>query len=228
MLMAVLGEINGNWPALESALQLVDSKGIQRVLCTGNLVCGGPFPSEVIQKLELYRVTACQGNMDRMTLNVMKKTEMLQTKVAPELYDQLKWTRGRLKSREIEYLKNLKKRVVTAAEGMSVCLSHGSPSNPQQALDFNDESALNRQREFMNVHIVAFGMPAEPWWRMVADTLFVNPGSLGGNPREATSGTVALVNTDANPWRVDMEEVHFNRKRNADQFRKLALHDGHS
>lgn len=224
MLMAVMGDINGNWPALESALQLVDSKGIQQVLCTGNLVAGGPFPSEVLQKLDLYRVTACQGNMDRLTLSVLRKTEMLKAKLPPELYEQLKWTRGRLKSREIEYLKGLKKRVVTAAEGLSVCLSNGTPSNPQQPLDHEDEEALTRQREFMNVHIIAFGMPPRPWWCMKADTLFVNPGSLGGNPHESASGTIAIVNTDARPWRVDIEEVHFSRKRNLDQFRKLGLH----
>jgi predicted phosphodiesterase len=222
MLMAVIGEINGNLPALESALQFVDSKGIQRIVCTGNLVAGGPFPSEVIQQLELYRVTACQGAADRLTLSVLRKTEMLQTKLPPEEYEMLCWTRGQLKSREIEYLRGLKKRIVTAAEGMSVCLTHGAPSNPQQPLDFKDESALARQREFMNVHIIAFGAPPRPWWKLVSDTLFVNPGTLGGKPREANTGTVAIVNTESKPWGVEFEEVHFNRKRNIDQFRKLS------
>ena len=45
--VAVITDIHGNLPALESALARIDELGIERIYCGGDLVGYGPHPNEV-------------------------------------------------------------------------------------------------------------------------------------------------------------------------------------
>jgi predicted phosphodiesterase len=224
MLMAIIGDIRGNLPALEGAIQLIESLGIQSVGCTGNLVAGAPWPNEVMDQLDLYRVQSPAGDYDRYVANFARKKATMAGKLTPDQLEQVQWTARKLQSRHIETLRDTRKRLMTTLEGLSVCLCHGSPTDPAAPLHPDDpEEVFLRQREFANVHIVACGKSPQPFHRFVQDTLFVNPGTLGMPVGDRLVGTFALIDTDASPWSVETREVTYSRKRIVVEMKKSGM-----
>ena len=222
MLLAAIGDIRGNLPALEAAMQMIDSRGIQTIVNTGNIVVGAPFPDEVIRMLDLYRVQSAMGDLDRYVANFRKRAEAARQELSPEEYQAIEWTHKHIRSRNIEYLRGLKRRFVTTLEGLSFCISHGCPTSPSDSLEADDdETIFRRQREYANVHVVVVGKASKPYYRFVDDTLFVCPGKLGVLDNDQASGSFAIINTETRPWLVTLEAIHYSRKRIAEQYAKL-------
>ena len=76
--IAVISDIHGNIPALESVLQDIKLRGIERVVCLGDLVGKGPHSSEVIEIIRKECEGVVMGNWDDF---ITKPTE----------FETLKW-----------------------------------------------------------------------------------------------------------------------------------------
>jgi len=135
---AVISDIHGNLPALKAVLADIDSKGIERVICLGDVVGYGPNPAECIDLArERCEVTLC-GNHDfavvRMAFGFNKYAQ-----------DAVTWTRGqlgpdRLSLREERarwgFLENLPER---HQEGR-ILYVHGSPRSHVEYIEYILES----------------------------------------------------------------------------------------
>ncbi|MHB9092205.1 MAG: metallophosphoesterase family protein, partial [Chloroflexota bacterium] len=64
MRIAVLSDVHGNKHALEAVLADIDSQGIDRVYCLGDLVGYGAFPNEVIALIRERGIPTVMGNYD--------------------------------------------------------------------------------------------------------------------------------------------------------------------
>ncbi len=222
MWLAIIGDIHGNLPALEAAVQYIDSRGIQNIICTGNLVGREPFTDSVIQLVGAYRIESVQGEYDKCVANYKRKYDSLQRHFSPEELEIMRCAYRNTRSENIEYLRNLNKRLVTSIEGLSICVCHGCPSSPAEPLHEEDaEHIFRRQREYANVHIIACGKPAKPWSRMVDTTLFINPGSIGIPSGKEPEATFAIINTEAHPWVVDFEHIPYCRQRISEERKRL-------
>ncbi len=74
MLMAALGDIHGNLPALQAVLDAIDAEGIQTVVNTGDTVVGYPWPDDVIARLRERDVPSAQSESDRTVFRLARKT----------------------------------------------------------------------------------------------------------------------------------------------------------
>ena len=65
-MIAVISDIHGNLEALSAVLKDVSSiKGLELVLCCGDLVDYGPQPEEVVERIKAEGIPCVQGNHDR-------------------------------------------------------------------------------------------------------------------------------------------------------------------
>lgn len=210
MLVAAFGGISGNLPALECILADVDRAGIHTRLNTGNLIVGFPWPNEVVQLVQSTRMLSVQGELDRLTVRATRKGASLKTRIDPAVLEATAWTHRVTLSRHLEYLGTLPKKKVFTVEGLSVCLCYGTPaSHTERLLADDDMQRYRRQREYANVHIVVMGGGCEPFWRMVDDTLFVNPGCAGFWGGEKPTACYATINTEGDPWSVQFHHVPY-------------------
>ena len=76
--IAVISDIHGNIPALESVLQDIKLRGIERIICLGDLVGKGPHSSEAIEIIRKECEVVVMGNWDDF---ITKPTE----------FEALKW-----------------------------------------------------------------------------------------------------------------------------------------
>ena len=77
MKIAVISDIHGNWAALESVLNDLQSEHIDHIACLGDVVTDGPRPREVITRLRSLNCSVVMGNMDAWVLNPPPRTEKI-------------------------------------------------------------------------------------------------------------------------------------------------------
>lgn len=62
--IAVLSDVHGNLPALETVLQDIEQRGIHQKFCLGDLVDFAPWGNEVIEKIKTLNIPCLMGNHD--------------------------------------------------------------------------------------------------------------------------------------------------------------------
>jgi predicted phosphodiesterase len=166
--LAVLYDIHGNLPALETVLAEAESEGATRYLLGGDYGTPSPWPLETLARLrELPNVTWIRGNGERW---LFEPPEDL-PEVA-EAYEQL----ADFPQEEKEWLFGLPER----AELDGILYVHGSPLSDVESFtpDTSDDDA--RLLSGVSDRTVVFGHSHRQFRRAGPNgTDLVNPGSVG-------------------------------------------------
>lgn len=212
MLIALIGDIHGNLPALNAVLDDIDNAGIQTILNTGDSVVGFPWPNEVIGRLRERSIPSVQGEMDRAAAGFLRKMRHFQQKWAAENFAALQWTYENLASANIEFLAGLPQQRRLTLEGIELYLCHGTPGGGQtDSLSAEDKEELfMRQREVANTPIIVCGRTHAPLQRHVLDSLFVIPGSVGWPEADNKRATYTLLSTEEETWSAKPQYVEYD------------------
>jgi len=221
MVIAAFGDIHGNSPALEAALAEIDDAGIRTIVCTGDLVAGYPFPNEVVDCLNQRNITTVQGLYDRLTASLVRSGGQTLKRASEDAASAMRWTYDQLSSANVEYLRALPRVQRITVDGLDVYVSHGAPNAVNDSIgEKTSDQRFERYRESARADIVIGGNTHSTFDRLVEDTLFVNPGSLGCDERGAA---YAIVSTEHQPWTVEYRFVEYNREVVDDAVRSAGL-----
>jgi putative phosphoesterase len=221
MVLATFGDIHGNWPALEAAIAEIDDAGIRTIACTGDLVAGYPYPNEVIDFLERRNLTTVQGSQDRMTASLVRSGGQTMKRASEDDAAAMRWTYNQLTSENVEYLRALPRVQRITIDGVDVYVGHGAPDAVNDGIgEDTNAQRLERYRESARADIVIGGNTHQSFHRLVEDTLFVNPGSLGSDERGAV---YAVVSTEQNPWTVEYRVAAYDREAVEEAVRNAGL-----
>jgi putative phosphoesterase len=180
MIIALLGDIHANYPALKAVLDHCDSLGIKKFWNLGDIVGYNAFPNEVIQTLITRQVISISGNFDVKTIKAKKEGRQLSQDPLKQLT--FKWTYQVLTKENRRYLKALPRDIRYLLFGKRILLTHASPVSKKEHLNLNTP---NERLEFLanhpdtNADIVIVGHSHDPFVRQVAGTWFINTGSIG-------------------------------------------------
>jgi protein phosphatase len=111
--IAIISDIHGNIPALDAVLQDIKRRGINRVICLGDLVGKGPGSAEAVDYVQAECETVVQGNWD---LGITYPQE-LQTGL---------WHQQQLGDERLAYLKQLPFSIDVHVSGKLFRLYHAS------------------------------------------------------------------------------------------------------
>ncbi|HOG73519.1 MAG TPA: metallophosphoesterase family protein, partial [Methanofastidiosum sp.] len=70
MKIAVMSDIHSNSVALNSVLRDIEVSGVDKIICTGDLVGYGPFPNDVVNTVIDRKITSTLGNHDLATFDM--------------------------------------------------------------------------------------------------------------------------------------------------------------
>jgi predicted phosphodiesterase len=124
MRYGIVSDIHGNLPALRAALTALQRSGVDRLVCSGDIVGYGPQPNECVELVERLGMLSVAGNHDLIALG-----ELTDAGCDRLARDTLRWTRDILDESARRYLASLP-RVAELAGG--VVVAHGSLDDPQE------------------------------------------------------------------------------------------------
>ena len=192
MAVAVITDIHGNLPALQSALARIDELGIERVYCGGDLVGYGPHPNQVCALIEERGIPTIYGNYDHAIARDEHDCGCAYvTKHDRELGQRsIEWTLAHTGRAAKDFMRELPFDLRFDVGDVPVHLVHGSPRKVNEYL-FEDKPArlYERLAGAETDPVLVFGHTHKPWVHAYGGVLFINCGSVGkpkdGDPRGA-------------------------------------------
>jgi putative phosphoesterase len=203
MRVAIISDLHSNLAALKAVMK--DLRGVERVLCGGDLVGYCAEPNEVIRVVRKKRIHVVMGDHDHAVLTEdFKRLNRPAAGVAV-------WTRQNITEENLEYLGTVKERIEMQLAGHRLLVIHGSPSDPLRGRVYRESSSHELAKTFGDVgaDLIVLGHTHRPLQRMVLGKLVVNPGSVGqprdGNPK----ASYALLNLGKDIG-VDFKRVEYD------------------
>ena len=200
MKVAFLSDIHANFPALSAALQCAAEGGAEEVVCAGDVVGGGPHPTEVVRLLVQHGVRAVRGNVESKVLELAADPRKLKRAKDKKKGAPLAWTVKALGASELAWLAALPAELRADWGAGEVWVVHGSPLGDEDYI-YPSITGPGLAPRLRGGHpaVLVCGHSHIPFVRTVAGTLVVNCGSVGrpvdGDPR----GALALA--DFSPGR---------------------------
>lgn len=124
MRYGVIADVHANLNALDTVLEALRSAGVERFLCTGDLVGYGPRPNECVARLNEIAAVTVAGNHDLMAVG-----ELSLDRANPHIKRTIDWTRGQLNGTARAYLEALPRETATDD---GIVLAHGSLADPTE------------------------------------------------------------------------------------------------
>jgi putative phosphoesterase len=177
--VGLIGDVHGNAVALDAVLADMANRGVDEIVCLGDIAAGGPQPAQVIRRLRRLGCHVVRGNADEWLIGGLPAGRSEETRRLGEV---VAWSREQLAADDLDYLAALPPTVsITLAGGLSLFCFHGSPradidrllaTTPQQELDELFAHAPEAQ-------LFAGGHTHVQLLRAYRQSLLVNPGSVG-------------------------------------------------
>ncbi len=222
--IALVGDVHANLPALEAVLEDASNRGISEIWNAGDLTGYGAFPDEVVGNLRKENARSVLGNYDLKVLKVKEKEKKVERKKEEpsEDWNAIKWTYDNLSKKNRKYLKSLPEELRLEAGGKRILLTHRSPLPDGEQI--GPETPEEKLREFAHLadaDVIIFGHSHSPFSRLVDDVWFINPGGTGkqddGDPR----ASYAIL--QINPFEMNNYRVAYDLEKAASAIRENGL-----
>jgi putative phosphoesterase len=192
MKIGLISDVHANLPALEAVLDHASKKGVKGIWNLGDFVGYGPNPDEVIKILRTNGTLSILGNYDRKVLQVKRKQKKWTKTKAPDKWFAFLWAYEHLSAKSRKYLASLPEVQPVEFKDHLIFLVHGSPLSREEYLDQDTpDERLLKLSKCVNANIILCGHSHHALVRLVGNTVFINPGTVGrpddGDPRASYS-----------------------------------------
>lgn len=226
MKIAVISDIHSNIYALDSVLADIETKDVDMIVCTGDLVGYGTRPNEVIQTLRKNKIFTIMGNYDDAigNLKIVCGCDYPDPKDAEKAGLSMHFTGQTTTNENKEYLRNLPKELIFTFDKKTIRFVHGSTRLINEYLKENSKEADEVMSELVE-NILVCGHTHIPYAKYYGEKLLINAGSVGkpktGNPN-ANYVIIDIKNEDKiskTPSSVEVEiiEVEYDFERIANE-----------
>jgi len=217
MKIAILSDIHGNLPALQSVAEHIESWRPDRVIVAGDIVNRGPSSLACLRFVhERPDWLMVRGNHEDYVLACLELTELDLDDPASEAQWPSYWTYQQLDGRT-DSLADMPHSVsLSGPDGGELRVCHASMRGRRDGicLKLSDEEIRERIAPAPPVFVV--GHTHRPWVRWVRETLVVNAGSAGSPIDGDVRASYAQVEWTTDGWqacivRVPYDMVQFER-----------------
>ncbi len=214
MRIAVISDIHGNCFALDAALAEIRKSSVDKIVCLGDTVQGGPQPKETVKRLRQISCPIVMGNADAWLLN--EEADSVEP-TAKEQREVRAWTLSKLSTIDMDFIRNYQPtiRVPLDTEQSLLCF-HGSPQSYDDILlPDTQRDVWDRLLGPYSPAIMTGGHTHTQQIRRLREGLFFNPGSIG----LAYNYTLPENGFHADPW-AEYAILTYDSKRFSLEFRR--------
>ena len=207
MRLAFISDIHGNIHALTAVKRFLSENIVNQVIVVGDLVGYGASPGPVIDFVKREGWTVGLGSSDmRVAMDMGDRAD--RKGVADQV---LNWTKKMLTPEQVDFLRRLPPggRLMTPVG--RVRFFHGSPHDPEQRLDLMAaERELEALADSLGARVIIVGGTHVPFMRVVGETTFVDPGSVGLTLNHEPGADVVIVDCVGRKPKVSLHKVTYD------------------
>ncbi|ANE43592.1 metallophosphoesterase family protein [Deinococcus puniceus] len=207
MRIAFISDLHANIHALTSVKRFLSENIVNQVIVVGDLVGYGASPGPVIDFVRREGWATGLGSSDmRVSMELGERAE--RKGVADQV---LTWTRKMLTPEQNDYLRRLPPggRIMTPVG--RVRFFHGSPHNPEDRIDLMaQERDLEALADTLSARVIVVGGSHVPFVRVIGDTTFLDPGSVGLSLNHEPGADVAIVDCVGRRPKVSLHKVTYD------------------
>ena len=177
--IAIISDIHGNLTALNAVLDDIKSRGVDKIMCLGDMIVKCSSPKECVDKILKSCEVVVKGNCEERGVEDPRIDEHI-------------WNREKLTQKQREIISNLPLSYDFYISGYKVRVMHASPrSIHQKSFFWNFDSEFDEHFNFMfenteylgNIgqetpDIVIFGHIHRPFIVRRKDRVLINPGAV--------------------------------------------------
>jgi predicted phosphodiesterase len=176
----------------------IKTKSVDKLVCLGDAIQGGPQPAELVQRLRENKIPTVMGNSDAWLLSGIE-TDNLPEERRKKLNTVREWSLAQLSEEDKTFISEFQPTITIPLEsGRNLFCFHGSPKSFDEVIfpETPNEEFENILGAY-NQNILCGGHTHMQFMRRLRDTQnsFFNPGSVGLAYNHEQS-TDALVD----PW----------------------------
>lgn len=224
MIVALMGDIHANLPALEAVVNHARAHHAEQFWNTGDFLGYGAFPNEIFDCLRKIYAKSVLGNYDFKVLNFPQKQIKWKKNKKPGKYLAFKWANNHLSPENKKYLQSLPEMLRFEVENLKIFMVHGSPESIDELIV--QDTRLERLEYLAatsNADVIVCGHTHQFFERQVNGVWFINPGSVGrsgdGDPR----ASYALLNILQGKLSVQHYRIAYDIDRAVNAIRKAGL-----
>lgn len=182
MRVAVISDMHGNDLAFEAVEADIQNQSIDRIVCLGDAVQGGPQPAEVVQRLRRLNCPVVMGNADAWLIS---GEETGDEGIPPERLKKMgevrNWSLSQLTEEDRAFISNFQPTVtIQLKDGTDLLCFHGSPTSFDDViLPVAPEEEFQKFLGSYTGHILTGGHTHAQQIRRIGKHFFFNPGSVG-------------------------------------------------
>ncbi len=210
MRLAILADIHGNIPALETALKEIEMDAVDGFIVAGDMVAG-PNPVEVINRLRGLDARMIRGNNENYILRYASGDAPDWWYTARQ-WSFMLWNYRRMDEDTLGFMKTLpEQRTINFVGADPIRVVHGSPRNVSELIyPEKDRTPLDIALDMVSEPVLIFGHTHEPWQVRLDGRLALNPGSVCGTFMGKTGGSYAILTWEKDCWEVELRELHYS------------------
>ncbi|GGK20159.1 metallophosphoesterase [Deinococcus malanensis] len=207
MRLAFISDLHGNIHALTSVKRFLAENPVNQVIVVGDMVGYGASPGPVIDFVRREGWSVALGSSDmRVAMELGERSD--RRGVAEQV---LTWSRTMLSPDQMDFLRRLPPggRLMTPVG--RVRYFHGSPHDPERRVDLmSSERDLETLAEELGARVVVVAGTHVPFVRVVGETTFVDPGSVGLSLNHEPGADVAIVDCVGRKPKVTLHKVTYD------------------
>ena len=217
--IAVISDIHGNAPALEAVLNEIERRGINRIICLGDIIGKGPSSDIVIDMCKEKCERAVRGNHEELILS--------DEVYGSEIFVQMKaWHRNKIGKERIEYLKTLENSVDLKVGITNIRLFHASQIGACYRVHRYDNRekhlAMFDNTDFTGYEcepsIVGYGDIHSSYIENFGSKVLFNTGSVGNPLGGDTRASFAVITGDDNSGpgklpKIEIVKIEYDKDR---------------
>lgn len=195
MKVGLLGDIHGNYLALEAVLKAAEDSGVTRFLVTGDLIGYYFWPDKVLGLLSSVECTIVKGNHEDMLTSVVENPYLLP--IFEKKYGAgLRIALEQLSKEQLRELSQLPETQNVTINSCHILLCHGSPWDTDKYIYPDASEELLKKCASFGVDIIVMGHTHYPMNREIGTTLLINPGSVGQPRNKQPGASWAILDTE--------------------------------
>jgi putative phosphoesterase len=174
MLVGVFSDVHGNGVGLDAVLAELAEARVDRLVCLGDLVEGGPQPAYCLRRVHELGCAVVLGNTDHWLLHHrFGADDDLRSRLGA-------WTLAQLDEDDRELVRGFAPtHELDLGGGRRLLCVHGTPTSFLEKID-PDASEVELRELLGDVAALAAGHSHVQWQRRIGDRLVFNPGRVGG------------------------------------------------